>query len=315
LPITAPPHPSGILDRVLTIPDTVVRIGQWGGEPGRRWLADLPGRVAELLSTWDLTLGEPYTDGFCSYAAPVRLADGTPAVLKLPFVDGENYAEARALRTYAGDGAVRLLGYAPDSGAMLLERAEPGTSLKNHPHRTDAVTVACELLTRLRRPLLPAQRDVATVPAPPLGTDMAAGIARLLRDTPAGALPPELHGPAIHWADLLAAEPQGPQLLVNRDAHLGNIRAARREPWLLIDPKPLIGEPALEAGWLLIDILTDGYDAESAARWATRVAAGLGVDEERVRAWALIRAMENAAGDTGRDRVEDCGYAAAVLPR
>ena len=36
----------------------------------------------------------------------------------------------------------------------------------------------------------------------------------------------------------------GPPMLVNRDAHFGNVLSARREPWLLIDPKPLAGDPA-----------------------------------------------------------------------
>ena len=35
---------------------------------------------------------------------------------------------------------------------------------------------------------------------------------------------------------------QGEQVLVNQDLHGDNVIAAEREPWLLIDPKPLAGE-------------------------------------------------------------------------
>ena len=35
---------------------------------------------------------------------------------------------------------------------------------------------------------------------------------------------------------------QGDQVLVNQDLHGDNVLSARREPWLLIDPKPLLAE-------------------------------------------------------------------------
>ena len=35
---------------------------------------------------------------------------------------------------------------------------------------------------------------------------------------------------------------QGEQVLVNQDMHADNVVRAQREPWLLIDPKPLAGE-------------------------------------------------------------------------
>jgi len=305
-----------MIRRVQTLPPEVVRIADWGGEAGRRWVAGLPERLALLSAAWELTLGVPFTDGYCSYATPVTRADGSSAVLKVPFVDEENYAEARALQTYDGDGAVQLLNYHADTGAMLLERAEPGSSLKAYPGRTEALEIACALLTRLRRPLAPAVGHVAEIPDPPKGAQMAAGIAATLRAAPSGAVPAEVLAAAIGWADRLASAPAGPELLVNRDAHLDNIRAARREPWLLIDPKPLVGEAALDGGWLLLDLLTDGPTRTLADEWAPRVAAGLDLDETRVRGWALIRAMENAAFEAarGNDPSEDLAFADAVAP-
>lgn len=35
---------------------------------------------------------------------------------------------------------------------------------------------------------------------------------------------------------------QGEPVLVNQDLHGDNVLAAQREPWLLIDPKPLVAE-------------------------------------------------------------------------
>ena len=35
---------------------------------------------------------------------------------------------------------------------------------------------------------------------------------------------------------------QGEQVLLHQDLHGDNVLAAQREPWLVIDPKPLVGE-------------------------------------------------------------------------
>jgi streptomycin 6-kinase len=43
------------------------------------------------------------------------------------------------------------------------------------------------------------------------------------------------------------------EVIVNWDLHLQNVLSAEREPWLLIDPKPLVGDPAFDAGHLQMD--------------------------------------------------------------
>ena len=67
--------------------------------------------------------------------------------------------------------------------------------------------------------------------------------------------------------------------LVNQDLHGGNVLRASREPWLVIDPKPLIGERELEASGLL-------RNADSPSRWLD-VLADLGFDRERARGWGV----------------------------
>ena len=67
--------------------------------------------------------------------------------------------------------------------------------------------------------------------------------------------------------------------LVNQDLHGGNVLAAEREPWLVIDPKPLVGERELEASGLL-------RNADDVSRWLDALA-DLGFDRERARAWGV----------------------------
>jgi streptomycin 6-kinase len=67
--------------------------------------------------------------------------------------------------------------------------------------------------------------------------------------------------------------------LVNQDLHGGNILRASREPWLVIDPKPLVGERELEASGLL-------RNAKSVSRWLDALA-DIGLDRDRARGWGI----------------------------
>ena len=303
------------------------RVGAWYGDPGREWLSALPSVVDDLVARWRLRLREILpAGGNALVLAGTR--GGDDVLLKLPMRDEENRHEPHALRVYDGDGAVLLYGYDEPSGAMLVERAEPGTPLDAHPDGPAAASdVLCGLLRRLRRPVPPglelpsvggwAQRFAAELPG------LAAGL-------------PESSAPLVAEAAALArryaARPDGPELMVNRDAHGGSVLAAGREPWLLIHPRPVLGEPAYEAAQPLLRLLgrpagpavtPDGAPADppEAVAGPGRVVAlaallgrGLGVDPQRVRGWALVRAVGNAtwAASLGHDPGPDLAQAAAL---
>jgi streptomycin 6-kinase len=82
-------------------------------------------------------------------------------------------------------------------------------------------------------------------------------------------------------------------VLANRDYYLWNILAARREPWLLIDPKPLAGEPAFDTGHFLRTLVPEGLDRTVVDQLVDRLGAELDVPPERVRAWALLRSVDD----------------------
>src|ERR1043165_1834580 len=95
--------------------DTVAR----EGAGARAWVAALPGLVAGYLDRWALTLDGPAMHGYVGLVLPVRRRDGTPAVLKVSWLDPESIPEPAALAGWAGRGAVRLLERADHDGAML----------------------------------------------------------------------------------------------------------------------------------------------------------------------------------------------------
>ena len=72
------------------------------------------------------------------------------------------------------------------------------------------------------------------------------------------------------------------------DLHAGNVLRARREPWLVIDPKPFVGDPAYDATQHLRNCdLRLRSDPDGTIR---QFADLLGVDRERIRLWMFARA-------------------------
>jgi streptomycin 6-kinase len=283
---------------MIVVPDEVARLqAAANGDAGIIWVASVPALVAEFVDRWQLReVGPAYEDGAVSFVAPVLTAEGADAVLKVGFVDDETRYEADALRAWAGRGAVRVIATEPDLGALLLERLVPGTSLETHPDRDEAISIACGLLRRLWQA---PRADHRFRSAGDLAASWA--IELPLRWS-------ELGGPfdeaLVTHAAALCRELETPdraQIIANRDFHLGNVLSAQRAPWLVIDPKPLAGEPAFDSGHLIGTLLADSPTDDEADALIARIAHALDQSHDRVRAWAFVRAIENAlwASETG----------------
>ena len=174
-----------------------------------------------------------------NWVAAVRRADGSPAVLKLGVPSSEHLAEeAAALTSFAGAGAVRLLDRDAGRGALLLERAHPGTMLRDLvPARDEEATaVAVGILRRLH------VEPAAGGPLPDL-VRYGGAFRRLPREHP--LLPRRLVDRAARLFDELCATAPA-RVVLHGDLHHGNILRADREPWLAIDPHGVIGDPGYE---------------------------------------------------------------------
>ena len=246
------------------------------------WLERVPELVAECVEEWELELGEPYEAGAAGYAVRAGLTDGTPAVLKVIFPHREAEHEAEALELLDGNGAVRLLARDDARFAMLLERCEPGTALAENGGEK-ALDVLVELLprnwVRAGEPFHTLAEEAAwwIDDLPEHWEQSGRAIERRLVDTAVDAL-------------RLLSESQGEQVLLNQDLHGDNVLAAEREPWLVIDPKPLVGEREFAVAPIVRSFELGPSKTDVLYR-LHRLTSELGLDRERARGWTIGQTM------------------------
>lgn len=246
------------------------------GAAGQAWLAALPNLVSRYCRAWQLTPDGEFMHGYVAVVLPVTRADGTPAVLKLSFPDVETRDEPVALSTWDGQGSVRLLESAP--GVLLLERLDARRTLRTEPIG-EATATAARLLRRLAVPApgsIRALRTETVLLAEKLPSEwrrLGEPFSRALLDDAAG----------------LCRELEPGSLLVNEDLHYDNVLAGTREPWLVIDPKPIAGDVEYGVIPLLWNRMFESTIDEKFAVIVTEA----GLDAGLARAWTFVRAVRN----------------------
>jgi streptomycin 6-kinase len=299
---------------MLFIPkDLARRVVEVHGREGEAWLRDLPALIRASEERWSLAIGPPFDGLSYNYVAPAVRVDGVEVVLKLGVPYRELLTEIEALRLFGGRGVVRLLDADGERGILLLERLRPGTPLAGLDDDERATTIAAEVMQQLWRPV-PDEHEFPTV------ADWASGLDRLRTRFEGGVGP--FPARLVETAESLFAElvdSMGEAALLHGDLHHHNILASGRQPWLALDPKGVVGEPAYEVGALLRNPMPEILHTPRLGRiLASRLdilTERLGFERQRLASWGVAQAVLSAwwsFEDRERDWEQWIAYAECV---
>ena len=239
-------------------------VAPWGITP--RVAERLRVIAEEVAREWGVPLGKRISAGRFSFVAFA----GDDAVLKVtPVEDDEADHEGDALAFLGGDGAVRLLRHDPIRRAILIERAKPGFDASHLPE-ADAIRIAVAAAQRFWRP---AQR----------GSPF-----RWIGDH----VPRWLDNAGDHYLvrqakEIYATMHPSDGTLVHGDFHHHNL-LSHGDGWVVIDPKPMVGDPEFDVPTFLWNPIGNQPTLESVERWIAAFA-DAGLDANRIRQWAIVR--------------------------
>ena len=284
-------------------------------DPGvTAWREGLPALVEELLERWGLVSEAPFEPGGSSaWVAPVRAAgraEGEELVLKVAWSHDECRDEAAGMAAWQGRGAARVHRQERhgQTTALLLERVRPGVPLAellDWPRRDEIVAAVARQLW------VPPAELVETEQAGcfrPLAQMCAwwADEAQERADAGDSPLPAELVAHGLQLFRELPRQWDGEAVLLATDLHPGNVlvsdgdgsaaHGAHESPdgrrWVLIDPKPYVGDPHYD---LLQHMFNDPDRLRAQpATFAERMAGLAGLDPRRLRQWLFARCVQES---------------------
>ncbi|MCX7123075.1 MAG: fructosamine kinase family protein, partial [Gammaproteobacteria bacterium] len=222
------------------------------------------------------------------YVAPATSADGEALVFKCGIPNKAMQTEVAALQHYDGVGCVRLLKSDVEQGWLLMGACQPGIPLSAEENDELATHTAVQVMQKLWKPIA-SQSDFPSI------TDWLQGLHRMKTDSRAQALIPRcLSDFAFHTAQDLQVS-LGEPILLHGDLHHDNILSSKRESYLAIDPKGILGEAEYEVGALARNPIDKIGKISALPRFLKRrldqLAAETGFDRQRILQWSIVQAV------------------------
>jgi streptomycin 6-kinase len=255
------------------------------GQEGQVWLDNLPLLTQKLAEQWGLSQLQVMPNLSCNYVVRGVQAD-VPVVLKIGFYTTGMQYEAKALRSFAGNGCVKLLDMDLGQGALLLQCVLPGTPLK--ALFLDNERQAAEATSSVIKKL---QLSTNHQQGFPLVKDWL-----MILDKNWDVPQQYLEKARILKTHLLATTTQ--TVLLHGDLHNENILACGDTSWIAIDPKGVIGDPVFEVGAAIYDPIPDMVSQDVAQKimcdridWFAQL---LNYDRQRIYDWAFVQTVLRA---------------------
>ena len=275
----------------------------------------LPALLREVVEDWQLVYdGAPWY-GATALVVPVRTAEGRPAALKLVMPHDEARHEHLALQAWHGNGTVQLLRADPHRWVLLLERLHAGEDLTSL-WDLEACELVAGFYARLHVPALPQLQRLSSFVG--RWTERLSG---LPTDAP---VPRRLVEQAVSLGRAFVSDDGTDARTIHGDLHYENVLAGDREPWLVIDPKPMAGDPHYEVAPMLWnrweEVVASGNVRDAVRRRFHTLVDTAMLDEGRARDWVVVRGMhtvlwaiEDAAREGRGLTAEDRGMVTAAV--
>ena len=212
-------------------------------------------------------------------------------VLKITKAESDESHAGEVLRSFKGDGAVRV--HESDTGAVLMERLEPGHQLVELVRRgedDEATKILANVTLQLSQHKAP--------PHTPTVPDWARGFDRYLA-TADKQIPAHLVIEARELYRMLAAS-QGKAMLLHGDLQHYNVLWDAARGWLAIDPKGVVAELEYEVGSILRNPVEKPEllpSTKTIDRRLEILVNALRLDHARVVAWSFSQAVLSAIWD------------------
>lgn len=263
-------------------------ISEAHGAKGTQWLADLSRIVEEIEGSWSIKVGKPFQNLSYHFVASCVCADGSEAVLKIgiPEDDSPIFNETEMLKMLDGRGAVKFLRSDETRFALLLEKLNPGEHLKTVFPNDDAkaVQIAIEVLRKIQRKP-PSNHSFVLLEKWFKSFEKAENT----------AFPAQAVKKARNFYNEFTNEPK---FLLHGDFHHENILSAEREPFLMIDPKGIVGEIGYEISVFLnnhVWWLESAPDLQAKINYAVvQFAEAFEIEPQALRKWAFAQAVLSA---------------------
>lgn len=276
--------------------DFVTNIQATYGKTGDIWLKQLPIHLETLSKLWDFNFIKPLSNLSYNFVGLVELnSNHELAILKTAPSGGSIASEVRCLKCF-NKGVPHIFKMDEQLNAFLMERLEPGTSLKSL-----VIKEQDELATRI---ICQTILDLHTTQTMDSSFKHLSELVESLSYLKGHVKNYTLSKAESLFHDLSADRTK--DVLLHGDLHHDNILQSGPS-WKTIDPHGYIGDPAAEVGAML----RNPFDCFPTAQPLKKVIARrikiltemLPFDAQRMKAWGFCLTILSAAWD-----VEDFGH-------